>query len=790
MGSSYFLLPMAVYTVLFTPSTREKNSSSLLGIIREGHVTIRHQAVENPLLDSLVLVDTPGTGDPQLLQEIARDFLPICDVILFLFSAASPLDQADLPLLSELHNRLQFIPIRFVITRGDELRSDPLKPLTAENLDQSKKEHFLSGVVSRVNALLKPTVYTSDQFILVDNKSGYNIDVLKAFLESKCNSSSSRARTAMHGNKLHYYLSGAKDMRNFFASFLEAKLVELNKIVSAAGRNIQRYNEIVRISNSNLTKAWLDQVALINAARTRANEKLKRPDQPPADCSAFASVIKRRGEIADNLAREARFAAGSISARLNSTLLPSLLEHLRKAEAAIAEVSLEDLAATSHGIGSLSIAFEIDEVESVPYRLLTRQYGDLRSSESDALQDAVADLRRVARDIDELLQGRAPFAEFESIIEAGQASLTVDLNQFFQNVELYRGGVFSHTTKESIATLGIGARLDELESEFNEDDRSSFTAEAIHDLFPGFTELTVKAATTVAALSAKVRPLLDSIRALKVERLDAPPEIEAAALAAQVAFHSEISGQLQVDADRLREKVVLSLASLLVNTKSGYDSQMRAAGAARRLRYFLIVATSSALALAVYLGYRYLASTAPQSVFQTIMWGLVSTLFGNMVGFIIARLRDTFPQTTGKIRERVGVGLSENVRRVIDSEIGAHRFEVLNEAYLGNRLREIYSHVLLVAADPWHVRATEYLRAIRELHGQLDTLRGGYLASIEEIHRQCAQYFTDASRNLDVLNTVAGKIKARAIEPSFELLDQTQRQLEYVKKEIEAVEFA
>jgi hypothetical protein len=138
----------------------------------------------------------------------------------------------------------------------------------------------------------------------------------------------------------------------------------------------------------------------------------------------------------------------------------------------------------------------------------------------------------------------------------------------------------------------------------------------------------------------------------------------------------------------------------------------------------------------------------------------------------------------------VGVGLSENVRRVIDSEIGAHRFEVLNEAYLGNRLREIYSHVLLVAADPWHVRATEYLRAIRELHGQLDTLRGGYLASIEEIHRQCAQYFTDASRNLDVLNTVAGKIKARAIEPSFELLDQTQRQLEYVKKEIEAVEFA
>jgi hypothetical protein len=35
----------------------------------------------------------PGTGDPELLQEIARDFLPICDGILFLFSSASLLDR-------------------------------------------------------------------------------------------------------------------------------------------------------------------------------------------------------------------------------------------------------------------------------------------------------------------------------------------------------------------------------------------------------------------------------------------------------------------------------------------------------------------------------------------------------------------------------------------------------------------------------------------------------------------------------------------------------------------------
>ena len=363
--------------------SQEKNSNSLLGIIREGHVTIRFQAVENPILDSLVLVDTPGTGDPQLLQEIARDFLPICDVILFLFSAASPLDKADLPLLSELHSRLQFIPIHFVITRADELRKDASQPLTDENLDEAKKVRFLGEVTGRVNALLKPAVYSSEQFILVDNKSGFNIQALKTLLGSRFNASGAQARISMHGNKLHYYRSGAKELRNFFALFLEAKLTELNKIVVAAGRNIQRYNDIVRISNSNLTKAWLDQIALINAARTRATEKLKLPDQPPAEYSAFGPVTRKQAEVSEDLAREARYAANTISSRMKSVLLPRLQEEFRKAETAITEVGIEKLEATSHGIGNITIQFDFDDVDSVPHFMLTRKYSDLCSNQAD-----------------------------------------------------------------------------------------------------------------------------------------------------------------------------------------------------------------------------------------------------------------------------------------------------------------------------------------------------------------------------------------------------------------------
>ena len=321
--------------------------------------------------------------------------------------------------------------------------------------------------------------------------------------------------------------------------------------------------------------------------------------------------------------------------------------------------------------------------------------------------------------------------------------------------------------------------------------KSSFASEAVRDLFPEFTELTVKAATAVTLLSSKVQTLLESLRALKIERpQEVRTEIRSAASEAQSTLHSEISRQLQADVERLREKVIINLASLSVNAKASYDREMGVAMAARRSRYLWITTVTSVLALSGYLGYRHLVSTAAQSVFQTIIWGLISTLCGDAIVFLVARLRDTFHEKTKRIRERHEANLRESVRKAIDSDIEGHEFEALDEGSIINRLRAIYTHVLLAPTDPWHVKALIYLREIRERYAQLASLRGSYVSSIDEIHRQSARYFTDASKNLDVLNTVAGKIKERAIEPSFHLLGDTSRQLEYVKKEIEAVDFS
>ena len=770
--------------------TQAKNSSSLLGVIREGHVTIRHQAVESPLLASLVLVDTPGTGDPQLLQEIARDFLPICDVILFLLSAASPLDQSDLPLMSELHQRLQFIPISFVVTRADELRSDFNKPLTEANVDQQHMMRFLNEVTSRLNSLLKPLVYDGDQIFLVDNRSDFRVAALKAFLNARCNSASAAARVSMHTNKLQYYRSGAKELRDFFAGFLRSKLVELTKIVEAAARNIRKYQENVNISNNNLTKAWLDHHAAIDLAKTRALEPLKNLTTLPENPAEFTSVTKMHAEVRDDLRREAVYSANSIHANLRADVVSKLQDHFYRVQKTIADTKFDKLGASSAAVSSLTIDYDFYNVQSISPLILSRRYDDLRESQADALRDAASELRTAIKHVAELLQSRAPFVEWEGAMDAARDSLRNDLNQFFQNVELYRSGVFSHTTKDSISTLGIGRELDELEAEFNEDDRAALTADAVGDLFPGFSELTARAATQLANLSGRVRTLSESSRALTVARPDdVKQQIMEATVAATTAFHSEILRRLQFDVDRVCQKVRASVSSLIVNAKADYDRTLREAGAARVRRYFGMAALT---ALVVALGsgaYVYYNLPAPESTGGAVALHVVAGLIVEVIVLALARWRENAPRKAVETLERFQVSLEDNIRRTIDAELGALSVDAIDEAVLSDRLRQMCDHILSGGPDSWRGKATEVLRTLRAQYVDYRAARSDYVSFINETHQQYTSYFSDASKNLEILNTVATKIKDSAIVPSFALLDKTQRELEFVKKDVEAVDF-
>lgn len=120
--------------------------------------------------------------------------------------------------------------------------------------------------------MLAPQVYLTTSITLIDNKSRFRIQQLRDFLYARSNSSNPQAHISMHLNKLHFYRSGAKSLRVFFSGIVDKKLNELTKIVEGAKKNIDKYQQLVQISNSNLTKTWMEHSATINNAASKTIE--------------------------------------------------------------------------------------------------------------------------------------------------------------------------------------------------------------------------------------------------------------------------------------------------------------------------------------------------------------------------------------------------------------------------------------------------------------------------------------------------------------------------------------
>jgi predicted GTPase len=254
--------------------TDPRNSASLIGLKSEGAIPVRADFIESEFLSNVVLVDTPGSGDPLLVSEMVRDFLPVCDIILYFFSAATPLTDADTPLLVAKTRELKFIPMKFVVTRADEFRRDMDRPLSPGNYDDESARLFLDEIISRVEKILDSRLNYPTDFLIIDNRVSFNIDQLRNLLLSHADTHDSSNRVLMHGHKVAYFISHSQSIQGYFKDLLEQKTNHLKKIVDYARLNINRYQDKVQITNNKLTESWMKCLSLMEDSWRELRKKL------------------------------------------------------------------------------------------------------------------------------------------------------------------------------------------------------------------------------------------------------------------------------------------------------------------------------------------------------------------------------------------------------------------------------------------------------------------------------------------------------------------------------------
>jgi len=227
--------------------THSENRDLIFNSTKEGLIPIRASYVDHEILRNIVIADTPGAGDPGLAKEMAKDFLPICDLIIYFLSAAIPLDNADVPLLQEKYSQLAFIPMKFAITRADEFKQTSELSFNDENFDRVKADAFLSELTQRLNRLFNDEISYIDRenIVLIDNKSGFRLEQFRNIILDFANISNPSSQISIHSHKIIYFKSSAEKLKSFFRSFLLQKLDALLNIITALSIAME-YSEILK----------------------------------------------------------------------------------------------------------------------------------------------------------------------------------------------------------------------------------------------------------------------------------------------------------------------------------------------------------------------------------------------------------------------------------------------------------------------------------------------------------------------------------------------------------------
>ncbi len=448
--------------------TDVNNDDQVIGLSRVGQVPVVINTVENiEFLRDKIILDTPGSGDPSLFEEIVRDSLPMCDLIVYCISATNPLDNSDIPLIQEKEKNLRDLPTIYVITRGNEFRVDEFKPLTDENFDEKKAKKDVIQIASRMKNIFESVDLDYDDFTIIDNKQKYNIDKLSKKIKSLTNKDNQQNLIQLHSHKVDFFQRTTRKIKGYFVDVIENKLATVESFFSQAERNIADYDKKTLISSDKLINEWRsvdDSIKSILEGSINENNRIHSSLDTPVELVDGHSISIWKDEYFSELKIANRRRAEETKSSFNSKiydLKEQFKEEVRSKiedgnrikKEGIQNTLNEWLEEQFHVSVSLKIEYlnEYERFYDIANRFLSSERYEVLKTIHSSLQTRL----RKTRPIDKI---DVHIADSEKI-------LNEIFSIFHEAVKVYKIAAFSAEAKKYIKNLGLSDKLDSLDSE-------------------------------------------------------------------------------------------------------------------------------------------------------------------------------------------------------------------------------------------------------------------------------------------------------------------------------------
>lgn len=651
--------------------TNSSNNEQIVKLIRVGQVPIVLSPIDdNEFLSDKIVMDTPGSGDPSLVEEIVRDSLPLCDLIIYCISAANPIDNSDIPLLREKEKNLNQIPTIYVVTRADEFKINSLKPLDENNFNASEARIALSELASRMHEIVNSLSLDYENFVIIDNKEEFNINRLQSEIARYTNKVDESKILNLHGHKVDFFIRASSRVKYHFTSLIDDKLATMESFVLKAQSNIDEYNNRTNIGSDKLIVEWRnsdDRIKQIIEGSVNENNRLHQTLETAANFNNLLSV-----EVwLEDTKSISKYTNQGIAEEGKSLLHNRLYDLREKYKEKLYSYAGEDRSISKTEIDNFlsenTIHVSIPIVTSFNYRAEFSKLYDLTlkhitSERYDLLKRAFESLLQRARN-------KNPIDSIQKHIEDAKSVMADVFESYNEAVKIYRVAAFSAEAKNYIRKLGLSLKLDKLDTEtLNIKDYNSRAQEEIFGKysqevtdFKDQCELIEK-----LILESKIdHPIITSHE----------KESEIDLLAAN--YIEDIKNSIDNRLDEIFANLKVRLIDLIDTLNSErlkYTSQKNAELKelrTKRIKYYILRYIPSVLVVVfTILIFVFPAKFSFMSVNPTLGWqwilGLLSNIAFTALSTLIIRAKDRYPTKANEVVVRYSKDEKQVISEIVD----------------------------------------------------------------------------------------------------------------------------
>jgi len=466
--------------------TSTENNDDVIKLTRSGQVPVIISLIDgNSLLSDKVIMDTPGSGDPSTFEEIVRDSLPLCDLIIYCMSATHPLTNSDIPLLKEKEKHLSSIPTIFLITRGNEFKENNLKVLNNDNFNNVKYKKFASELAARIKLVVDSIDLEYNDFIVIDNIERFNIEVLEEKVNYYCNVDNIGNIIRLHDHKIDYFTRTSKEIKAYFLELISTKLNIIETYFTQAKFKLADYEQKTIIGTDKMVNSWRlidDKIKqVLEGSITQNNSVIKIVSTPEEFLNLNITKDWYKKHFDTNTVLN-KFKTENYQTQIKSTII-DLKEKV--------QAKLFTLLDKSTSLNTEDIKDEIDSqikkflfVNDTNYDIIELYKKNYKDTFDYLDIICYTELKRQIDSLKSRTKNSNPIESISKLIIDAKQTLNEIFETYKNGVKIYTVAAFSIEAKSYIKNLGLSDKLDLIDS--TEPDINSYLAQTEKEIFSEF----------------------------------------------------------------------------------------------------------------------------------------------------------------------------------------------------------------------------------------------------------------------------------------------------------------